>query len=89
MSFWHIATLKSLVVKHSVNIGGHKTSVSLEEAFWRALREIAETRDMTLSSLLSEIDVTRETGNLSSNIRLYVLGYYRSTIPGEASSAAR
>jgi predicted DNA-binding ribbon-helix-helix protein len=72
--------MKSLVRKRSVVIAGHKTSISLEDQFWNALREAAEHRDMTLSELVSEIDAERLRGNLSSAIRLFVLGVYRDQI---------
>lgn len=74
--------MKSPVVKRSIVIAAHKTSVSLEDAFWKGLKEIASTRDMTLSDLVSTIDSERHHGNLSSAIRLFVLDYYRSQIPG-------
>ncbi|MBO0759349.1 MAG: ribbon-helix-helix domain-containing protein [Bradyrhizobiaceae bacterium] len=70
--------MKSPVVKRSIVIAGHKTSVSLEDAFWRGLKEIAGGRDMTLSDLVSTIDSDRRHGNLSSAIRLFVLDFYRS-----------
>ena len=54
-----------------------KTSVSLEDAFWRGLKDIATTRRMTLSDLIGKIDVDREQGNLSSALRLFVLGHYQ------------
>ena len=69
--------MKSSVVKRSIVIAGHKTSVSLEDAFWRGLKEIAGRRDMTLSDLVAAIDSERRHGNLSSAIRLYVLDHYR------------
>jgi predicted DNA-binding ribbon-helix-helix protein len=65
--------MKSQVVKRSIVIAGHKTSVSLEDAFWGALKDIATHQDATLSDLVAEIDSTREQGNLSSAIRLFVL----------------
>jgi predicted DNA-binding ribbon-helix-helix protein len=68
--------MKSTVVKRSVKIGGHTTSVSLEDAFWKALKEIAGGRNMTLADLVSEIDAKREEGNLSSAIRLFILDFY-------------
>lgn len=71
--------MKSPVVKRSIVVKGHKTSVSLEEAFWTAMKEIAARRNMTLSDLVSEIDTNRQHGNLSSAIRLLVLAYYRET----------
>ena len=64
------------VRKRSVLIAGHKTSVSLEEAFWDELRAIAAARDLPLSRLIEEIDTARG-GNLSSAIRLYVLDSLR------------
>jgi predicted DNA-binding ribbon-helix-helix protein len=69
--------MKSLVLKRSIVIVGHKTSVSLEDAFWRALKEIAFRRQMTLSSLVGSIDAERQHGNLSSAIRLFVIEFYR------------
>jgi predicted DNA-binding ribbon-helix-helix protein len=74
--------MKSPVVKRSIVIAGHKTSVSLEDAFWRGLKEIAGGRDMTLSDLVSSIDSDRRHGNLSSAIRLFVLDFYRSQTVG-------
>jgi predicted DNA-binding ribbon-helix-helix protein len=72
--------VKSLVLKRSVVIAGHKTSVSVEEEFWKSLKEIAGWRDMTLAELVREIDANREHDNLSSAIRLFVLGVYRDRI---------
>jgi predicted DNA-binding ribbon-helix-helix protein len=70
--------MKSPVVKRSVIVGGHKTSVSLEESFWSGMKDIAGQRGMTLSELVSEIDTNRQQGNLSSAIRLFVLDHFRS-----------
>jgi len=70
--------MKSAITKRSVVIGGHKTSVSLEEPFWSAVREIAGHQQMTVSSLLRQIDVERRNTNLSSAIRVYVLENVRS-----------
>jgi predicted DNA-binding ribbon-helix-helix protein len=78
--------MKSSVVKRSVVISGHKTSVSLEDAFWKALREIAGGRDMTLSDLVASIDAERQHANLSSAIRLFVLENYRVRITEETSA---
>jgi predicted DNA-binding ribbon-helix-helix protein len=81
--------MKSPVVKRSIVIAGHKTSVSLEDAFWTCLKEIAGSRDITLSDLVASIDTDGRVGNLSSAIRLFVLDYYRTqsggTRPGGAS----
>ncbi len=70
--------MKSPVVKRSIVIAGHKTSVSLEDAFWKGLKEIADQRNVTLSDLVANIDSQRRHGNLSSAIRLFVLDHYRS-----------
>lgn len=72
--------MKSPVVKRSIVIAGHKTSVSLEEAFWKGLKEIANNRELTLSDVVASIDTERHNGNLSSAIRLFVLDYYRGLI---------
>jgi predicted DNA-binding ribbon-helix-helix protein len=72
--------MKSPVVKRSIVIAGHKTSVSLEDAFWKCLKEIAGGRDMTLSDLVATIDTERRQGNLSSAIRLFVLDHYRGRL---------
>jgi predicted DNA-binding ribbon-helix-helix protein len=74
--------MKSPVVKRSIVIAGHKTSVSLEDAFWKGLKEIATARDMTLSDLVAAIDSERQHGNLSSAIRLFVLDFYRAQLSG-------
>lgn len=66
----------STLRKRSVRLAGHKTSVSLEEAFWEELRAIAQARDLSLNALIGEIDQSRG-GNLSSAIRLYVLDWLR------------
>ncbi len=71
--------MKSPVVKRSIVIAGHKTSVSLEDAFWKGLKEIAGGRNVTLSDLVSTIDSDRRHGNLSSAIRLFVLDHYRQS----------
>lgn len=70
--------MKSPVVKRSIVVAGHKTSVSLEEAFWNGMKEISGQRGVTLSELVGEIDGARTQGNLSSAIRLFVLDHFRS-----------
>jgi predicted DNA-binding ribbon-helix-helix protein len=70
--------MKSPVVKRSIVIDGHKTSVSLENAFWKDLKEIAQTQQSTLSKLVATIDERRQHGNLSSAIRLFVLEHRRN-----------
>ena len=69
--------MRSQVAKRSIVIAGHKTSVSLEDEFWNSLKEIAGQRGMTLAELVAAIDRDREHANLSSAIRLFVLGFYR------------
>jgi predicted DNA-binding ribbon-helix-helix protein len=83
--------MKSPVVKRSIVIAGHKTSVSLEDAFWKGLKEIANSRKLTLSDLVATIDTDRRHGNLSSAIRLFVLDHYRMQIGDErgAQGASR
>ncbi|WFU37282.1 ribbon-helix-helix domain-containing protein [Bradyrhizobium sp. CB82] len=70
--------MKSPVVKRSIVVAGHKTSVSLEAAFWNGMKEISGLRSMTLSELVCEIDSNRPHGNLSSAIRLFVLDHFKS-----------
>jgi predicted DNA-binding ribbon-helix-helix protein len=72
--------MKSSVVKRSVVVAGHKTSVSLEDAFWKVLKDMASERDLSLSDLVGTIDAQRQQGNLSSAIRLFVLNFYRDQI---------
>jgi predicted DNA-binding ribbon-helix-helix protein len=78
--------MKSPVIKRSIVIAGHKTSVSLEDAFWRGLKDIANGREMTLSDLVASIDTDRRHGNLSSAIRLFVLDHYRGQIVEDSSA---
>ena len=64
--------LRSRVLKRSVLVGRHRTSVSLEDVFWNELRAIAKKSNMHLSQLISRIDAEREHCNLSSAIRMFV-----------------
>jgi predicted DNA-binding ribbon-helix-helix protein len=70
--------MKSAIVKRSIIINGHKTSVSLEDAFWSSLKNIAHTDGVPVSKMVTEIDRTRERGNLSSAIRLFILERVRT-----------
>jgi predicted DNA-binding ribbon-helix-helix protein len=63
----HTATLKSAVVKRSIVVAGHKTSISLEDAFWSDLKEIAYRQQATVSKLVKQIDETRQQSNLLGN----------------------
>ena len=73
----------SAIVKRSIAIAGHETSISLENAFWKALRQIAEVRSVTLSALVSQIDNERQHDNLSCAIRLFVLDYVQKLSTSE------
>ena len=67
------------LLKRSVTIAGHRTSVSLEPEFWLALTEIASERERALAGLIDEIDKREgRDKNLSSALRLFVLAYYRA-----------
>ena len=81
--------MKSLIVKRFIVIGGHRTSVSLEDDFWTDLKKIAHNEQLKLSELVTAIDHTRELGNLSSAIRLFVLHHvrYGGDKPMEAATA--
>jgi predicted DNA-binding ribbon-helix-helix protein len=65
-------------VKHSLTLNGHRTSVSLEAAFWTAFRDIATEKHLTLNALAAEIDTARQADEgLASAIRVFVLRHYR------------
>jgi predicted DNA-binding ribbon-helix-helix protein len=72
--------MRSTIAKRSVAIRGHKTSLSLEPEFWIALREVAAQRQMSVSELITEIDAQRMHNNLSSAVRLFVLGVYKNQL---------
>ena len=61
------------VVKRSLVVAGHRTSISLEDAFWRGLKALAERRSQSINALVAEIDAARGQANLSSAIRVFVL----------------
>ena len=70
----------SPVLKRSIVIAGHKTSVSVEDEFWDSFKEIASERGMTVAAMIGAIDGDRKHANLSSAIRLFVLGVYRDQL---------
>jgi len=70
--------MKSAVIKRSVVVNGRKTSVSLENEFWDALRQVAKQSKLSVASLLVEIERSRTTINLSSAIRIFLLNYFRT-----------
>lgn len=82
------SAVKSAVAKRSVVIGGHKTSVSLEEPFWNEVRAIAELEQVSVSNLLRKIDRERHNANLSSAIRVYVLEHVREQANAVSSPAS-
>jgi predicted DNA-binding ribbon-helix-helix protein len=83
--------MNSTVKKRSIVIGSRKTSISLEDSFWTSLRQIARDRETTAPEIVSTLDASRDGGNLSSTIRVFVLDHYRNnvasmTLPGELSA---
>lgn len=78
--------MKTAIIKRSIVLHGHKTSVSLENEFWEGLREIADRNRTNVSNLVRQIDEARKNGNLSSAIRVYVFNQFRSRTTGEQPS---
>ena len=78
---------KSSVGKRSLVVGPRKTSITLEDAFWHALKEIAASEGLTPGQLVARIDTDREHANLSSVLRLYILDYYRQRADEAAADA--
>jgi predicted DNA-binding ribbon-helix-helix protein len=78
--------MSSLMPKRSVTIDGHKTSVSLEDAFWSGLTEIAIGLGKTPSQLVTSIDMRRDQINLSSCLRLFVLNFYVDKLASQRSA---
>ncbi|HSL78986.1 MAG TPA: ribbon-helix-helix domain-containing protein [Pseudolabrys sp.] len=78
----------SSVIKRSVIRNGHKSSISLEDQFWDALREIADHEQMAISTLVAHIDHNRTTSNLSSAIRVFVLDHFRHSDRAKPETAA-
>jgi len=66
------------IVKRSLVIAGHATSISLEEPFWQALKQLASERAISIAALIAELDSRRAPGNLSSALRLFVLAEARA-----------
>ena len=80
---------KPQAVKRSVTIAGQRKNISLEEAVWQSLKEIADYQDMTLPALVATIDSERNQGKLSSAIRLFVLNFYREQLEVQNQSEHR
>ena len=64
--------------KHTVKVNGHDTSVFIEKEFWLELKYISKLNNKSLSGIISDIDKNKETQNLSSAIRLYVLNHLKN-----------
>jgi len=80
--------MSATVKKRSVVVGGHRTSISLEQAFWEALQQAAAERGRTISQMVSDIDAAR-SGNLSSAIRVWILERTREgRLPADPAAAA-
>jgi predicted DNA-binding ribbon-helix-helix protein len=70
--------MESVIIKRSIVISGRKTTVSLERGFWKTLKEIANSRRMSLSDLVTSIDLEDQGSSLPSRLRLFVLDFYLS-----------
>jgi predicted DNA-binding ribbon-helix-helix protein len=79
--------LASQNVKRSVVVGGRKTSIGLEDAFWHSLKEVAAQEGVPVSQLVSRIDTDRNHANLSSAVRIYLLDHYRRLAEGAAAGS--
>lgn len=66
-----------LSAKHSVTINGHRTSITLETVFWESLKDIAKAENKSVTALIAEMDAGQPE-NLSSALRVYILGYYKA-----------
>ena len=80
--------MKTLIIKRSVVLNGHKTSVSLENEFWDALREIADGQHTSMSALVRQVAESNNS-NLSSSIRLFVLNHFRPHAGAESASEGK
>ncbi len=72
--------MQDIPKKRSLTLKGHRTSISLEDAFWSALNDIASKQTKSISELVETIDETRGEAGLSSTIRIYILQYYRKQL---------
>jgi predicted DNA-binding ribbon-helix-helix protein len=85
----HNPPIKSLVLKQSVVVNGRDSSVSIEGAFWNALKEIALAQNISANALISKIDTEREAANLSSAIRVYAVEHYRLAAKASADKPSK
>ena len=72
--------MQDIPKKRSLTLKGHRTSISLEDAFWTALNDIANKQTKSISELVEVIDENRGEAGLSSTIRIYILQYYRKQV---------
>ena len=72
--------MQDIPKKRSLTLKGHRTSISLEDAFWSALNDIANKQTKSISELVEAIDENRGEAGLSSTIRIYILQYYRKQV---------
>ena len=79
--------MKSVIIKRSIVLNGHKTSVSLENEFWEGLRQIADAQKSKVSAMVQQIDRERTNRNLSSAIRIFVFNHFRERLANERASA--
>ncbi len=80
--------MPTTVKKRSVVVGGHRTSISLEQAFWEALQQMAAAQGKTINQMVSDIDAAR-SGNLSSAIRVWILDRAKEGLLQPTGTAAR
>jgi predicted DNA-binding ribbon-helix-helix protein len=81
--------MNSTLKKRSIVMSRHKTSISLEDIFWTSLKQIAQERETTVSELIRTLDASRNGGNLSSTIRVFVLDYYRPPLLSTITPSSR
>ncbi len=81
--------MKSPILKRSISVAGRKTNLSLEDAFWTGLRDIARSRALTVSAVVADIDMHRRHANLSSAVRLFVLEDAQARFAARAQCAVR
>jgi predicted DNA-binding ribbon-helix-helix protein len=75
-----MARHRSVVQRRSIRVGGHRTRLTIEDSFWKALKQIAVARGTTLPEVIAAIDAEGGRGNLSSRVRLYVRNFYRDRL---------
>lgn len=69
-----------MLEKHSITLMGHKTSISIESEFWEELKQIARVQNKSINEIISSIDIGKNSGNLSSSIRVFIIQYLKGLI---------